>query len=167
MKKTRKTTFLFFIILSGYVSGQYKITGNVFNEENISIPYTSVYSAEDSVGTHTDNAGAFHLSVKSLPVRLEFRNVGYKEKVLQVHSSDNLTIQLEEKVMRLDEVIVRGDNEKTYVIGSPKRRRGLVSLHVYDPFDQWGIIVTTSDLMRMAKKIIPRFWKLRKQPFLT
>ncbi|MDE0470948.1 MAG: hypothetical protein OXH57_03320, partial [Ekhidna sp.] len=57
--------------------------------------------------------------------RLEFRNVGYKEKVLQVHASDNLTIQLEERVMLLDEVVVRGDNEKTYVIGSPKRPRGI------------------------------------------
>ncbi|MBC6410783.1 MAG: carboxypeptidase-like regulatory domain-containing protein [Ekhidna sp.] len=104
MKKIRKITLPFLITLSGYVSGQYNVTGNVVNEEKMPIPYTSVYSAEDSVGTYTDNTGAFHLSVKSLPVHLEFRNVGCKEKVLQVHSSDNLTIQLEEKVMLLDEV---------------------------------------------------------------
>jgi len=133
------------MILSGYVSGQYKITGSVLNEENVPIPYTSVYSAEDSVGTHTDNAGSFHLSVKSLPVRLEFRNVGYKEKVLQVHSSDNLTVQLEERVMLLDEVIVRGDNEKIYIIGSPKRPRGILSFSSQFPYQQLALMIKNKD----------------------
>jgi len=141
MKKTRKITSLFLMILSGYVSGQYKIIGSVFNEENVPIPYTSVYSAEDSVGTHTDNAGSFHLSVKSLPVRLEFRNVGYKEKVLQVHSLDNLTVQLEERVMLLDEVIVRGDNEKIYITGSPKRPRGIEGYLAKNPHEQLALMV--------------------------
>ena len=151
------------MILSGYVNGQYKITGNVLNEENVPIPYTSVYSAEDSVGTHTDNSGSFHLSVKSLPVRLEFRNVGYEEKVLQVHSSDNLTVQLEERVMLLDAVIVRGDNEKTYVIGSPKRPRGIVFFASESPYQQLALMVRNKNnalyinayLDKVSVRIVP------------
>ena len=163
MKTTKKMIFLFLMILSGYASGQYKVTGNVFNEENVPIPYTSVYSAEDSIGTHTDNAGVFHLSVKSLPVRLEFRNVGYKEKVLQVHSSDNLTVQLEERVMLLDEVIVKGDNEKIYVIGSPKRPRGIVFFASESPYQQLALMVRNKNnalyknayLEKVSVKIVP------------
>ena len=77
-----------------------------------------------------NNTGAFHLSVKSLPVRLNFCNVGYQEKVLQVHSSDNLAIQLKKKV------IVRGDNEKIYAIGSPKSPRRIVFYPSQSPYQQ-------------------------------
>lgn len=164
MKKLQ-ITLIFLLSFVEHINSQHNIRGMVIDGEKSPIPYTSVYNLKDSVGTYTDNNGAFHLPAKSLPVHLEFRNVGYEKKVLPIHSSKRLTIQLEEKIVVLDEVVIEKEHNisKVYNIGSQGKSKGIVGHAAKSPHWQLGLMIKNKNgalyhdayLDRVSVKIVP------------
>jgi len=120
---------------------QFVIEGHVIDSNTAPIPFTSVYSKVSKKGSYTNVNGYFKLELEALPITLVFSNVGYNTKEILISEPKRVTVMLEERILELNEVTIQGRKLTSKHIGSPKRRRGVVSLHVYDPFDQWGIII--------------------------
>ena len=62
--------FLIFswLFVSFYSHGQQVITGTLTDMSGSPVPYTSIYSVKDSVGTYSTIDGKFEITVKSIPV---------------------------------------------------------------------------------------------------
>ena len=134
------------IIISCFSHAQIKISGYVFSKEETPIPYTSVYSPENSTGTITDINGYFHIEVVEVPATLEFSNVGYDKLKKKIEDSSKVKITLNEKIITLNEVNIYADDIKSRYIGSPKNKRGIVLYEVPKPFHQFAIKVENKNL---------------------
>ncbi|MBC6425724.1 MAG: carboxypeptidase-like regulatory domain-containing protein [Ekhidna sp.] len=120
---------------------QFVIEGYVINRDTTPIPFTSVYNEASKNISYANINGYFKLELDALPITLTFSSIGYHTKEILISESGLITVVLEERILELNEVIVQSRKLEHKYIGSPKKRRGVTSLHVYDPFDQWGIIV--------------------------
>ncbi|WP_106830609.1 SusC/RagA family TonB-linked outer membrane protein [Parabacteroides pacaensis] len=70
-----------------------------------------------TIGTMTDKEGNFTLNVPSLPVKLKFSYIGYKEQIISLTSQKDLRIVLKEDSELLDEVQVIGyGTQKKYTV---------------------------------------------------
>ena len=160
---------LFIVILlllfffSPFTYGQKTIEGHVYNRQNEPVPYTSIYDSASQQGTYSDVNGYFRMNVAKLPVTLKFSNVGYETKEVYLSTGDTAIIFLEEKIIHLEEVVVRAEALEYQHIGSPKNRKGITTFHVLDPFDQYAIVVnndkdvlyTNPELISFSLKIAP------------
>ncbi len=136
------------LLLSAYYPvayGQRTIEGHVYNRQNEPVPYTSIYDSANQQGTYSDVNGYFRLNVGKLPVTLKLSNVGYETKEVYLSNRDTAIIFLEDKIVYLEEVVVRVEALEYKHIGSPKNRKGVTTFHVYDPFDQFAIVVNNDN----------------------
>lgn len=118
-KKLFVVSLLFFIadipnlFAQGIVRGSvYDISGKAL--EGVSVIVTPAYNNTKSIIEYafTNSHGAFELHVKENydSVLIQFRLLGYKEKIIEYYFRNryNLQVIMEEKVMHLDEVVVKG-----------------------------------------------------------
>ena len=103
-------SFLFLIFASSSVFGQatIKVTGTVKDNKGLGIPGVSVTVKGTSIGTTTDNVGAFTIEAPSATSVLVFSSVGYIEKSETVAGQKVINITLADKINDLDEVVVIG-----------------------------------------------------------
>lgn len=101
------TVFLLFI---GNVFSQTNtIRGSVYDEENVPIVGAIVSISSSTIGTITDLDGHFEIQTKQLPLSLDIRFLGYKDKTVEVQNyTDPIDIILNQDVQALEEVVVVG-----------------------------------------------------------
>ena len=161
---TNKSFLIFsWFFISFYANSQQVITGTVTDTNGSPVPYTSIYSLADSLGTYAAIDGKFELTVKSIPVRLECRNVGYKTVFFTSSKPENNEIQLQEKIIELNEVLVIPDKTEVRYLGSPKRPRGIEGYMAEAPNQQLALMIKNKDatlyrnayLDQFSVKIVP------------
>jgi TonB-dependent starch-binding outer membrane protein SusC len=93
-----------------------EIKGKVLGEKNKDTVIGATIKLKNLPGgAVTDINGDFQLNVKSLPVTLNVRMIGYKNQDIEVNRNEPLTIYLTEDVTHLNDVVVVG-------YGSQKRK---------------------------------------------
>jgi hypothetical protein len=131
-------------LLANTSFGQHVIEGYVIAEDSSAVPFSSVYVEAEQDGSYTNSVGYFQLQTDSLPVTLTISNVGYQTKKITVKKSGQIRVTVQKRTIELNEVVV-SDSRKPSYVGAPKKRKGITTLHVYDPFDQWGIVVSNAN----------------------
>lgn len=111
----RQTLFkiltLFFFTYSGAQS--IDISGNVQDNTGFPIPGVNVLVKNTAKGAVTDFDGNFLITNIEIGTTLSFSYIGYITKELVITDDSNLTIQLEEDLAQLDEVVVIGYGTQT------------------------------------------------------
>ena len=112
MKQTfLKILTLFFV---AYTSAQnVDVSGNVQDNTGFPIPGVNVLVKNTSKGAVTDFDGNFTVTNVEVGATLTFSYIGYVTKEVVVTNAANLTIQLEEDLAQLDEVVVIGYGTQT------------------------------------------------------
>lgn len=115
IKKSCLTILLYIAIaLNGFGQNKIILSGNVVDsEDNSPIPFCNVYIEYTSIGTITNNDGAFILAVNQKEYRnLCFSFVGYKTKKITIAklSGVNNTIKLSKDEIPIDEVVIMPDS---------------------------------------------------------
>ena len=137
-------TFLILWSSSRLLSAQdaYEVSGTVRDAKGTPIPYASISLAGETAGGYSDRTGDFSIRVEKFPASLMVTNVGYERKEITVDSAThNLKVELEEKIVMLNEVVVTNSKAKPKSIGSPKNPKGLFTHIAYKDFEQVGIII--------------------------
>ena len=110
MKNIKQLILSLAILLSSYgiLAQQRTVTGTVYTAtDNVPLPGVSVTIKNTSRGTTTDFDGVFSIQVSSSDV-LEFSYIGFTPQERTVGESNNFTIDLQEAVSALDEIVVIG-----------------------------------------------------------
>ncbi|QNN41072.1 SusC/RagA family TonB-linked outer membrane protein [Pedobacter roseus] len=101
-------------------SAQTVVTGTVKDEKGLPAVGTSVTETDVKNGTSVDANGKFTLTLKGKLKVLTFTLVGYKTQKVTVGASNVVTVNLEEDLNKLNEVVVvgYGTQRKTDLTGS-------------------------------------------------
>ena len=106
-----KILTLFFI---AYSSAQnVDVSGNVQDNTGFPIPGVNVLVKNTAKGAVTDFDGNFTITNIEIGTTLSFSYIGYITKEFVITDDSNLTIQLEEDLAQLDEVVVIGYGTQT------------------------------------------------------
>ena len=99
---------LFFLLCVTQTFAQTKtITGTVTNTEGEPIPFANIMVAGTSTGTAADMDGFYTIEANADDT-LVFSYVGFKTREVPVDDQSSISIQLEEDIAALDEVVVIG-----------------------------------------------------------
>jgi len=98
-------------------------SGNVKDPTGLPIPGVNVIVKHTNIGTITDFDGNFSVTNVEIGSTITVSYIGYITKEIVVVDSSRLTIQLEEDVAKLDEIIVIG-----YGTQKKKESTGAVSV---------------------------------------
>lgn len=130
----RKTIFLFvalsLIQLSTY--GQFTIVGSV-RSNGEGFPGATVQLLDTEFGTITDVKGDFIFeNTPKGKYIVEIRSVGFKviKKEITVPNNERIEIELEESTLSMDEVVVTGTMQPTFVSASPVKVEVITSKHL-------------------------------------
>ena len=100
------------LLMSANLQGQ--IRGIVVDENNMPLPYVSIYVQNTSTGTTSNLEGRYKLELAPGDYKIIFQYVGYKNEVLTVKVSDlptDLDVQLNLQATELAEVVIAADAE--------------------------------------------------------
>jgi TonB-linked SusC/RagA family outer membrane protein len=89
-------------------SAQQKITGKVTSTTNEALANVSIKVKGSSVGTTTDNAGNFSLTLPRDRETLVFSIVGYQPKEMIVGTQTTINVQMESAAKAMDDIVVVG-----------------------------------------------------------
>ncbi len=108
MKKIILFTFIFLAMMHLKAQG---IKGNIYNAST-KIPLENVMVTDQNTGERTlsNGEGFFSLKNSSFPAKLEFRILGFKNKLLTISEEEPVSVFIEEDVSMLSEVVVRSAN---------------------------------------------------------
>ncbi|MEJ8803615.1 DUF5686 and carboxypeptidase regulatory-like domain-containing protein [Pontibacter sp. H249] len=128
------------------------LRGRVTDENGQGLPFASIYIAETTSGTATNDQGYFQLQLDAGTYTLEFKYVGYRartEKVTIDDGSQELNVQLLPEVLNLKEVVVHAsDEDPAYAI-----MRNAIRLRKYhqNEVNAWSAQVYMKSVARMDK----------------
>ncbi|MDR1682562.1 MAG: TonB-dependent receptor [Candidatus Symbiothrix sp.] len=111
MKKINLKSIIIILIAFFPIFGQAQvIKGKVLDKHSKApLPGASLFlSADKSKGYITDSDGSFSLAVDSLPAKISVGYLGYQTQEINLKNTQFLTVELEENVDLLDEVVVIG-----------------------------------------------------------
>lgn len=118
--KWKPFAFAFLLQLAAFVAdAQVRISGKVTGSDGKGVPSISVIVRSTTIGTMTDETGAYTLPADLKPGRymLEFSGVGYKlaQQILTIGSATTYTIdaQVTEDALNMEEVVVTGASAGT------------------------------------------------------
>lgn len=106
-------TYLLFILFS-LQSHAYQLRGVITDENNLPIPYASVYIHQSTYGVSTNLNGEYFLELKSGQYEIVFHSLGYEKRVeiVSIQSKNvELNIQLKLSVTELQEIAIAEDAE--------------------------------------------------------
>ncbi|AXT51555.1 SusC/RagA family TonB-linked outer membrane protein [Aquimarina sp. BL5] len=116
-----KGLLLFLFFFPVVLLAQETITGKVINEgTGEGVPFINIVEDGTSNGTASDIDGNFSLTVSNLPVTLRVFSIGFTTKKVNVDNAGAITIQVEESLEALDEIVVTG-------LGSSIKRKNLAN----------------------------------------
>ncbi|WP_426429739.1 TonB-dependent receptor domain-containing protein [Winogradskyella sp. HB-48] len=104
-----KKLTLLLIFLSLFVFGiqAQNVKGIVLNELNQPLEAAYLYNLNSESHAHTSENGVFFINETKIGDSLKVGLLGYKTTIVQVTSTNDLSIILEEKVFQLDEMVIR------------------------------------------------------------
>lgn len=111
MRKLLKAAVLAitFIALPTLIWAQISVSGTVTDAANAPVVGASIKLRNSNLGTSTDAAGRFTITVPGKGGSLEITSIGFKSQTIQVSANTtDLSVKLAEDVGRLDEVVVTG-----------------------------------------------------------
>ncbi|WP_298314061.1 SusC/RagA family TonB-linked outer membrane protein [uncultured Aquimarina sp.] len=116
-----KGLLLFLFFFPVVLLAQETITGKVINESTgEGVSFINVVEDGTNNGTSSDIDGSFSLTVNSFPVTLRVFSIGFTTKMVNVDNAGPITIQVEESLEALDEIVVTG-------LGSSIKRKNLAN----------------------------------------
>ena len=121
MKKLEVYSFILFISLQSF--SQEKISGLIFNSDSkVKLENVDVYNSTDDIITKSTDEGFFEIEIKTFPAEILFYIEGYNLKTIIIDSLNNsdLKVELETKIEELDEVVVRANRKKVFLINRKK-----------------------------------------------
>lgn len=116
MKNIVCILFITVLVMPGFQPAYERtVTGTVISAaDNSPMPGVNVLLKGTNIGTSTDHAGFFRLSVSDNGGVLVFTFIGYKSKEVKLKSSDtNLKVVLEEDDQPLEEIVVVGYGQQS------------------------------------------------------
>ena len=118
-----KWIFLYLVIIvSSVANAQYQMAGRILADGE-PVMGATIYSSIDDSGSVAGADGSFTLDLTTATQQLEVRAIGYKSQLISVDfansSHQRLTITLEPSSLGLQEVVVTGTMQPTYVTNSP------------------------------------------------
>jgi hypothetical protein len=148
-----RIVFIVLFVLVGYkLSAQTLITGIVSDSVNIPVPNAAVYISKTTIGTITDQKGAYSISI---PLQGEFELtaslIGYKTKSVIIYANGNrqvINIKLSLNPVLLNEVTVSSKNK--------------LSLNDYTDF--FKLFIGEKENARSCKVVNPGDLHLYKDP---
>jgi len=120
--KSKLSKILFgFLLLSALIAAaqEKEISGYVTDANSLSLPGVTVAIKNTTLGTQTDFDGKF--SIKAAPDDiLVFTFLGYKTQEIKAGSQSNLTVQLLDESVGLDEIVIvaYGTQKQRAVVGA-------------------------------------------------
>ena len=111
----KKLILVLFTVLPLCIVAQ-TVSGTVNDENGEVMPFANVIEKGTTNGTTTDLDGKFTLRVSILPTTLIVNSLGYSEIVLPISTTDNITVNLKEEGLGLDEVVITGNRAKPRTI---------------------------------------------------
>lgn len=153
MKRCILSTFFFLAALYGYAGTGAVIRGQVIDKDSrypIIGATVMLLNTDSVVGTVTDENGYFKLNVNIGRVSLRVTYIGYKDggvnDVLALSGKETqVTIELEEKVSELDEVVISGTKD-----GEAKNEFAIISARSFDVEQTSRFSGNRNDPSRMA-----------------
>ncbi|WP_299258345.1 SusC/RagA family TonB-linked outer membrane protein [uncultured Aquimarina sp.] len=116
-----KGLLLFLFFFPVVLLAQETITGKVINEgTGEGVPFINIVEDGTNNGTASDIDGNFSLTVGNLPITLRVFSIGFTTKKVNVDNAGAITIQVEESLEALDEIVVTG-------LGSSIKRKNLAN----------------------------------------
>lgn len=127
-----KAGTLLLLLASFHLQAQNGIKGTVMAYEEV-FPGATVQLTGTEYGTITDANGEFKFS--NIPIgsyTLEIRSVGFKviKKSIKIPFNGNIEVSLEESTLTMDEVVVTGTMQPTFVSQSPVKVEVVTSKHL-------------------------------------
>lgn len=114
----KRIVILFTCILFSFNSFSQSISGKVIDISDSlteTIPYALVHWVNSGIGTTTDSAGAFSISIKDITdLRLIVNTIGYVTDTISVTDSNYLTIKLQRDTTISEEIVIKGRKTNTY-----------------------------------------------------
>ncbi len=107
----KKILFLIVAVFSVYLA-KAQISGNVYDEDQNSLPGVTVVLKGTNTGTVTNFDGAFSIQAKDGDV-LVFSFMGFQTQELSVKVDKTLNVYLKQDIVNMDEVVVMGYSDKT------------------------------------------------------
>ena len=132
----------FLLLLTINLLGQSQISGRVMSDGEF-IPGATLRVLNTEIGTISNSVGEFELSqVPSFPFKIEIRSIGFKPAVLEITGLGFIEVGLEESVLSMDEVVVTGTMQPTFVSVSPVKIDVITSnyLNTYSPAAATSIV---------------------------
>ncbi|QLE00839.1 TonB-dependent receptor [Galbibacter sp. BG1] len=117
-----RTIFFALLFLVGAVgfAQSTKISGSVIDQQNQPIPSASIQVVGTSTGTVSDFNGNFELEVsKSLPFSITISSIGFSSQTIEINSTEDVTIQLEEQTTNLGEIVISASRTPERIFESP------------------------------------------------
>ncbi|WP_142784527.1 SusC/RagA family TonB-linked outer membrane protein [Changchengzhania lutea] len=106
--KQKLLTVLTLFLFANVFSQNVDVSGNVQDNTGFPLPGVNVIIKNTATGTVTDFDGGFTIQNVEAGSTLVFSYVGYLTKEILVSDGTNLTVQLDEDLAQLDEVVVVG-----------------------------------------------------------
>ncbi|MEO9872969.1 TonB-dependent receptor [Ekhidna sp.] len=121
-----------FLFTPTFLIGQHSISGKITSDDE-GFPGATVRLLNTEYGTITLVDGSFKITdIPSGDYQLEVRSVGFKisKRSITVPTSENINIELEESTLAMDEVIVTGTMNPTFVSQSPVKVEVVTAKHL-------------------------------------
>jgi hypothetical protein len=156
---------IIFLLISVTVSSQVKISGNVVDKNNESIPFANVVFENSIIGTVSDENGRFYLETEKNFETVEISFIGYETKKFQISRRDfDLKIVLIEASDQLDEVVIYSGRIKAKgnpavailkKIWAKKKQNGtyLFDQYQYDKYEKVEFDMNNIDSIMKNRKI--------------
>ncbi|WP_258102587.1 TonB-dependent receptor [Marinoscillum sp. MHG1-6] len=139
------------LLLSINLLGQTRSVSGTIKSQGEALPGATVRILGQGGGTVTDPNGRFTLEgIAEGNYKVEVRSIGLKPQVIAVNLKDrsvsNLAIEMEESVLNMDEVVVTGTMQPTFVSQSPIKVEVITSQHIntYLPAAASGLVESVS-----------------------
>lgn len=127
-----RVVYLCLFLVALQLQAQEKFSGTV-RAEGVGFPGATVQLSGTEYGTITDIDGSFVLTdIVPGTYTLEIRSVGFKVVKQEIHipTGKSLNIDLEESTLTMDEVVVTGTMQPTFVSQSPVKVEVITSKHL-------------------------------------
>ncbi|MEJ5964368.1 DUF5686 and carboxypeptidase regulatory-like domain-containing protein [Pedobacter immunditicola] len=108
MKKIFFTLLFFLAIVRPAFSQQLLLTGNIKDQQGMTVPFTSVYIKNTTIGTSANIDGVYMLKLNKGAYTIVFKTIGYKtvEKVVELDSNAVENVVLTPETYSLKEVSI-------------------------------------------------------------
>jgi hypothetical protein len=128
-------------------SGKATVNGRVRDTKGESVVGALVYGDVPTTGVATDQFGAFTLTLPVGRQRLQVRALGFKNttRLLNLHGSGRLDVELEADITTLKEVVVEGEKAKNVT----SLRMGVAKLDIKD-IKQIPTVFGEADILRVV-----------------